>query len=586
VFRRRCAVLATAATPGAAGVTALLTAGWRTGLQRLRRVHEAATVTEGRLATVRAALRQPDIRRIELGYGMSVMGELAGAVSLVVYAFSAGGAALVAAYAATRALAGVVVALALAGVTGRLRRDRLLRWITGVRAVLLAAAAVMAALGDPAAAVIAVAAASSSLSGTYRPLQAAALPWLVRTPAELTASNAVTAVMENSAALIGPVLAGVLLAVAAPAAAITLAAGSLAVATLLLLRLKLPDMPRAAGGGAVHPIGDVTAGIAEFIRVAPPGGSAILVFAQTLVRGALVVLIPVLAVHALALGESAVGWLNADFGAGGLIGGVVAAAVVHVTRLGRSFIAGLLIWGLPLAVFALAPAAAIAYLVLLIAGIGNAVEDTSSYTLVTRLAGSRAAGRVLSALEFIALAGLGIGSILAPLLLHAFGVRGTFALLGGGLAGLALAHAARFMRLDRSMPAPGPEIGLLRTLAMFAPLPMAVTELLAAELQPGHFPAGAVVIREGEAGDHFYLIVDGSAAVTVRGTPRASLARGDCFGEIALLRDVARTATITAVQPLHTLALGRAEFLTAVTGNSSSRAAAETLVTRRLAPGS
>jgi Cyclic nucleotide-binding domain/Major Facilitator Superfamily len=585
VFRRRCAVLATAATPGAAGVTAL-TAGWRTGLQRLRRVHEAATVTEGRLATVRAALRQPDIRRIELGYGMSVMGELAGAVSLVVYAFSAGGAALVAAYAASRALAGVVVALALAGVTGRLRRDRLLRWITGVRAVLLAAAAVMAALGDPAAAVIAVAAASSSLSGTYRPLQAAALPWLVRTPAELTASNAVTAVMENSAALIGPVLAGVLLAVATPAAAITLAAGSLGVATLLLLRLKLPDMPRVAGGGAVHPIGDVTAGIAEFIRVAPPGGSAVLVFAQTLVRGALVVLIPVLAVHALALGESAVGWLNADFGAGGLIGGVVAAAVVHVTRLGRSFIAGLLIWGLPLAVFALAPTAAIAYLALLIAGIGNAVEDTSSYTLVTRLAGPRAAGQALSALEFIALAGLGIGSIIAPLLLHAFGVRGTFALLGGGLAGLALAHAVRFMRLDRSMPAPGPEIGLLRNLAMFAPLPMAVTELLAAELQPRQFPAGAVVIREGEAGDHFYLIVDGSAAVSVRGTPRASLARGDCFGEIALLRDVARTATITAVQPLHTLALGRAEFLTAVTGNSSSRAAAETLVTRRLAAGS
>jgi Cyclic nucleotide-binding domain/Major Facilitator Superfamily len=566
-------------------VTAPLTAGRRTGRQRLRRVHEAATVTEGRLATVRAAFRQPDIRRIELGYGMSVMGELAGAVALVVYAFSAGGAALVAAYAASRALAGVVVALALAGVTGRLRGDRLLRWITGVRAVLLAAAAVMAALGDPAAAVIAAAAASSSLSGTYRPLQAAALPWLVRTPAELTASNAVTAVMENSAALIGPVLAGVLLAAATPAAAITLAAGSLGVATLLLVRLKLPDMPRAAGG-AVHPVGDVTAGIAEFMRVAPPGGSAVLVFAQTLVRGALVVLIPVLAVHALALGESAVGWLNAGFGAGGLIGGVVAAAVVHVTRLGRGFIAGLLIWGLPLAVFALAPAAAIAYLALLIAGIGNAVEDTSSYTLVTRLAGPRAAGRVLSALEFIALAGLGTGSIIAPLLLRAFGVRGTFALLGGGLAGLALGHAARFMRLDRSMPAPGPQIGLLRNLAMFAPLPMAVTELLAAELQPRQFPAGAVVIREGEPGDRFYLIVEGSAAVSVRGTPRASLARGDCFGEIALLRDLARTATITAVQPLHTVALGRAEFLTAVTGNSSSRAAAETLVTRRLAAGS
>ena len=166
----------------------------------------------------------------------------------------------------------------------------------------------------------------------------------------------------------------------------------------------------------------------------------------------------------------------------------MAAAAVGVARLGRSFIAGLVIWGLPLVLLALAPVAAIAYLALLIAGIGNAVEDTSSYTLVTRLAGPRAAGRVLGALEFIALAGLGIGAILTPPLLHALGVRGTLALLGGGLAGLALAHAVRFTRLDRSMPAPGPQVGLLRNLAMFAPLPMAVTELLAAELQPRQFP--------------------------------------------------------------------------------------------------
>jgi predicted MFS family arabinose efflux permease len=539
-------------------------------------------VTEGWLGTVRAALRLPDIRRIELGYGMSVMGELAGTVSLVVYAFSAGGATLVAAYAASRTLTGVAVALVLAGVTNRLRRDRLLRWLTGVRAMLLAAAALMAALHEPSAAVVGLAAASSSLAGTYRPLQATVLSWLVRTPAELTAANAVTAVMENSGTLIGPLLAGLALAVATAPTAIALAAGILGVATLSLLRLKVPDAPTADGRSAAHPIRDVIGGIAEFTRVAPPAGAAILVFAQTFIRGALVVLIAVLAVHVLALGQSAVGWLNAAFGAGGLIGGVVAAVAVRVTRLGRSFIVGLLIWGLPLVVFALAPTAAMAYLALGVAGIGNAIEDTASYTLVTRLVSPRAVGSVLGALEFIVLAGLGIGSIATPLLLDAFGVRGTLGLLGGGLAALALVHAVRFMRLDRAIPAPGPEVGLLRSLAMFAPLPLAVTELLAAELEPRQFPVGAVVVREGEVGEHFYLIVDGSAAVSVRGTSRPSLARGDCFGEIALLRDVPRTATVVAEQPLRTLALGRAEFLAAVTGNSSSRAAAETLVAGRL----
>jgi hypothetical protein len=534
------------------------------------------------MGTVRDALQLPDMRRIELGYGMSITGELAGTVALVVYALNAGGAALVAAYVASRTVAGMGVALVLTGITNRLPRDRLLRWITGVRMVLLAAAALLAAFHQPPAAVIAAGAASSSLAGTYRPLQAAVLPWLVRTPAELAASNAVTAVMENSGALIGPLLAGLLLTVAAPAAGMAVAAGSLAAATVSLLRLTVPDTPKLAGRGAGHVVRDVTSGLAEFLRMAPPGGVAILAFAQTLLRGALVVLIAVLAVHVLTLGGSAVGWLTAAFGAGGLAGGAAAAGAVRITRLGRSYIAGMLLWGLPLALLAVSPAVAIAYLALTIVGIGNAVVDVAAFTLVTRLAGPRAAGRVLGALEFVALAGLATGSILTPLLLHAFGVRGTLALLGGGLAGLALAHAVRFRRLDRAMPAPGPEVGLLRNLPMFAPLPLAVTELLAAEIDPRQFPAGTVVMREGETGDHFYVIVDGSAAVTVRGAPRPSLQRGDCFGEIALLRDIPRTATVTAQQPLRTLALGREEFLTAVTGNSMSKAAADAVAAQRL----
>jgi hypothetical protein len=534
------------------------------------------------VGTVRDALRLPDMRRIELGYGMSITGELAGTVALVVYAVGVGGAGLVAVYAAVRTVAGMGVVLVLTGITSRLRRDRLLRWITGVRAVLLAAAALLAASGQPSATVIAAGAASSALAGTYRPLQAAVLPWLVRTPAELAASNAVTAVMENSGALIGPLLAGGVLAVASPAAAMAVAAGCLAAATVSLLRLAVPDIPKARAAGVASVARDITSGLAEFWQMAPPGGVAILAFAQTLLRGALVVLIAVLAVRVLGVGGPAVGWLNAALGAGGLVGATLAAGAVRVTRLGRSFITGMLLWGLPLALLALAPAAALAYLALVIVGIGNAVVDVSVFTLVTRLAGPGRAGKALGALEFAALAGLATGSILTPSLLDAAGVRGTLAVLGGGLVVLALAHAARFWRVDRAMPAPGPEAGLLYHLPLFAPLPLAVTDVLAAEAQSRQFPAGTVVTREGEVGDSFYLITDGAAAVSVRGAPKPSLRRGDCFGEIALLRGVPRTATVTAEQPLHTLAFGREDFLTAVTGNSTSMAAADALAAERL----
>jgi CRP-like cAMP-binding protein len=131
------------------------------------------------------------------------------------------------------------------------------------------------------------------------------------------------------------------------------------------------------------------------------------------------------------------------------------------------------------------------------------------------------------------------------------------------------------------MPAPGQEVELLRRQAMFAPLPLAVIELLASDLQPHEFPAGTVAVREGEVGELFHLIVTGSAAVSVRGKPRPPLAPGDCFGEIAL-RGIPRTATVVADQPLRTLALDREAFLVAVTGNSMSSAAADVLVTQRL----
>src|SRR5580658_8357079 len=320
----------------------IITAGRRKFRRAVVMVGRLSMLRNDRVRTIYDVLRLPNVRQIELGWGASVIGELAGQVTLVVYAFDAGGAVLVAAYAASRTVVSMVATLGLAGVSGRVRPGVLLRRVTWLRAVLLALAALTAAQHGAPVAVIALAAGSSSLAGTYRPLQITILPWLVRTPAELTSANAVAAIMENAGALAGPLLAGGLLLLAAPPVPMALAAGFLALAALVLTRLAVPDIPRPAAKGAAQVVRDAARGLAELAGVARPAGLAIGLFAQTFVRGALVVLIAVLAVKTLLLGQSAVGWLTAAIGAGGLVGGAVATAFVRVTRLGRTFVAGLL----------------------------------------------------------------------------------------------------------------------------------------------------------------------------------------------------------------------------------------------------
>jgi Cyclic nucleotide-binding domain len=533
-----------------------------------------------RRAAFREALRSPDIRRIELGWGFSVVGEGASMVALVVFALEAGGAGLVAVYGLFRMLAGVTVALGIAGIGDRVHSEVLLRGSTALKTIMLTLATVTAAVDGPALGVVALAAVSSGLEGAYRPLQAATLQWLVRTPTELAAANVVASMMESTGGLVGPVLAGVLLAVTNPTASIALAAAFFGIAWLSLLRLTVESRrPASRSRRVLH---DMVTGAKALWQLAPPGGVAILAFAQTFVRGAVTVLIAVLAVDVLVLGDQAVGWLNAALGVGGLVGGLIAAAVVRVTRLGRTFIAGLLLWGLPLVLLALVMEPAVAYLAFVAIGIGNAVEDVGGFTLLTRLLSPRMTARVLGVFEIAALGGIGLGAVAAPSLLDAFDMRGTLALLGLCLTGLTILHARRFARIDRTMPQPGREVDLLRGLPMFAPLPLAVTELLTAELRPQQFESGSVVMREGDPGEEFHVIARGSASVTVRGNPRPSLGPGDCFGEIALLRDIPRTATIIAVDELHTLALRREQFLAAVASSARSGVAAESLVAERL----
>lgn len=530
------------------------------------------------------ALRHPEIRRLELGWALSLMGTFGYTVALLAYSYTEGGAALVAAYGVASAVPGAFLTPVLMSLTDRIGAAAMLRTSTAARTLMVALAGVLA-LGDaPAWTVVALAAAAHALSATFRPTQATSLPWLARTPSELTAATVTATMAENLAALGGPLLAGVVLAVADAPVAILVAALCLLLATLSLLRLSVPDAARPVRatrrGGLVR---DAVAGAAALARIGRPAGMVVLAFAQTFVRGALLVLMIVLALDTLGLGEESIGWLNAAIGLGGLAGALVAARVVRLSSLGRCFIVGAIGWGVGVLALSGAPTGVLAFASLVLVGVANAFQDASAFILMPRLLGPEVAGRALGAFELVVMAGMGSGSLAAPALADGLGARASLLVTGAALSVVAIAYVAPFVRIDQEMPPPRPEAELLREVSVFAPLPLVVIEELALAAESRSFLDGEVVTREGDAGDQFYVVTAGAAACTVDGTPRPDLGPGAGFGEIALLRDVPRTATVTAVGRLEVLGLARDRFLTAVSGNQLSAEQAESLARQRLA---
>ena len=120
---------------------------------------------------------------------------------------------------------------------------------------------------------------------------------------------------------------------------------------------------------------------------------------------------------------------------------------------------------------------------------------------------------------------------------------------------------------------------------LFAPLSAPVIESLAAALRPEAYPAGADIVRQGDSGDRYFLLASGAVRVEIDGRLVQTLGPGDGFGEIALLRDVPRTATVRAIDNVEVFSLAREPFLEALTGVPASRAAAEAVAEQRLATG-
>lgn len=544
-----------------------------------------ATAVRESLGALGEVFANPELRRIQLANASSIVGGWAYVVALAVFAYRADGAYAVGLLATVRWLCGGVAA-PLAGIVGdRYPRVRVMIASDLVRAGMLGSMALAVLADTPALLVYALAVAATLAATPFGPAQAALLPQLARSPAELTAANGSAGAVENVGSFAGPALGGLLVAAAGVETVFATSAGlylgsALLVATLGHREQQREEADDEDGGG----LREALAGFRTLAGVSRLRLVVALVAAQTVVDGALDVLIVVLALETLDAGAAGLGLLNSAAGAGGIAAALVVGGVAARGRLASSLGVGIALWGLPLALIGIWPEQALALVLLAVVGAGGTIVAVSGDTLLQRAAPPDVLARVFGAVDGVMLVALALGSLAAPFLVETIGVRGTLLVVGALLPVLAVLTWTRLVAIDAAAAVPERRLELLRGSPIFAPLPPATLEALALRLESRGVAAGDTVFAAGDAGDDYYLIDSGSVGVEVDGETIAELGPGESFGEIALLRDVPRTATVTALSELSLYALARDEFLAAVTGHARSRAAAETLVTTRLSP--
>jgi MFS family permease len=531
-----------------------------------------------------AVFRNRNLRRLELAWTGSVAGEWAYGVALAVYAYNQGGAAAVGIVMLLRYLSSAVVAPFAAILADRFPRERVMVVSDLARAAALGAAVALVAAAATPVSVYALAIFVSLVSTAFQPAQAAILPRLAGTPEELTAANVASSTIESVGSFLGPALGGLLLAVTSVEVVFAVTAGTFLWSAACIRGIR-PEV-EAGTARAEEAGGFVATALAGFRTIVTLGDLRLLVAlysAQTLVAGALNVFVVVLALDVLDLGEAGVGILDSAIGIGGLIGAAVTLALVGRRRLANDLGVGIVLWGAPIALIGVWPEQWFVLLALGIVGIGNTLVDVAALTLLQRTVPDEVLARVFGVLEALVVATIGIGAALAPPLIDWLGVETALVATGVLLPGLAVLSWRRLLAVDAAAAVPEHQLALLRRISIFGPLPSPTLEHLAASLVRREVPAGEVVIREGDPGDRFYVLEEGEVEVSAAGKQVATLGPGDWFGEIALLRDVPRTATVTAATHSVVWSLERDEFLAGVTGHTDSAEAVDAVVGARLA---
>ncbi len=532
--------------------------------------------------------RRPPLRRLNLALAGSLIGDWAYMTAVAVWAYDVGGAAAVGIWTTIRLAMMAVVAPFGSAMADRMSRKTLMVICDLARTVLVLAAAAVVEYDGPVAVVFVLATLAPLFGTAFRPAQLALTPSLVENPQELTAANGVSSTLESVAFFVGPAIAGFLLAVADVATVFALNAATFLWSAALVGGIRIAATEPVVGDPDEPPepkVGFVSEAMEGF-RFVWRSADLRLVFAiysaQTVVAGASYVFVVAIAFDLTDLGASGLGWLDSTLGVGSILGGLLAIGLATRKRLASDFGWGVIFWALPLLLIAIWPTVPVAFLAMAIIGAANPVVDINANTIIQRIAPDAVLGRVFGALESVLITTMALGALVMPLLIAGPGLRWGLVIVAVPIVAIGLAALSHLRRLDRSVSEPA-GVELLGSTPLFAPLARPLLEYLAGRMVRVAVPAGETVVHEGDVGDRFYVIESGSLAATFEGRPLSTMGPGECFGEIALLRDVPRTATVTAVEDSVLQAVERDDFLAAMSGDRDLQSRTESLAARRIA---
>jgi hypothetical protein len=444
----------------------------------------------------------------------------------------------------------------------------------------MGATAAVPLLDGPTALAYACAAVAATAVTVTRPTMAALTPALCRRPEELTAANVIAGWNESMSVLIAPAVAGVLLAVAGPGW-VFLVMGTVVAAGAVLVAGIAGPAANPANGTSVR--AELAEGFSVVIREPAARTLVGLLGAEQVSLGMLDVLYVVLAVGTLGMGDGGAGYLNAAFGAGGALGIGVTASLVGRARLLPAIVVSLVVWAATFAVMAVWTTTAGAVFLLALAGAAHALFGVAGKTLLQRTAPPDVLARVFGVLEALMMAGVALGSVLAPVLVHIGGARAAILGTGALLPLLAVLAGKRLFALDASADVPIVEIGLLRSLPLFSVLSPPALEGIARSLEPLEVEAGIAIVTQGEEGDCYYAISEGELEIVRDGVRVNTLGRGEGFGEIALLHGVPRNATVATLTAAKLYSLEKEPFLEVLTGHPTARTKAHAIAVERMA---